>query len=106
MARARHTGNRQMGNRQASSAPAYIAHVIPGLEDFAESDLGSHVGDIEMFQVLKRFDERTSLLLFRYAGPPTDLLRMRSTEDVFALVAESNSVAPDRKGLVAIKADL
>src|SRR5579884_1129765 len=83
---------------------AYIAHVVPGLEEFAERDLRTHLGDIEMERVLRRFDERTSLLLFRFRGASRILLTQRSIEDVFALAAASPGVPPDRKGLAAIRA--
>lgn len=93
--------------RQARrEATSFIAHVVPGLEEFAAHDLREHLGEIEAVRTLRRFDERTSLIVFRYSGPPRALLTLRSVEDVFALVTESARVSPDRHGLAVIRGSI
>ncbi|HEX6509260.1 MAG TPA: methyltransferase domain-containing protein, partial [Chloroflexota bacterium] len=84
-------------------APLYIAHVVPGIEEIAEEEIVSKLHVARPFRVLRRFDERTSLLIFRYAGSPRELLQLGTIEDVFALATESDSVPTGRAGLSAIR---
>jgi tRNA (guanine6-N2)-methyltransferase len=83
--------------------PAFMAHVVPGLERFAVDDMRRRLGEIEVTRTLQRFDERTSLIVFRYGGDPRSLLELRSTEDVFALCLSNQAVPADRRALPAIR---
>lgn len=89
--------------RVGATTPAYFVHIVPGLEEIAVQELRSQPGDLRIIRTLQRFDERTSLLIFRYGGPAQALLRLRSAEDVFALAVEIQGVPADRKGLAAIR---
>ncbi len=61
------------------------------------------VADTHVTDALSSFDERTSLLVVRSTAPPGDLLRARTVEDVFVLVADDKHVAPGRTGLAQIR---
>lgn len=82
----------------------YIAHVVPGLEAVAEAEIVATVEAERPFRVLREFDERTSVLIFRYAGLPSALLTLGTVEDVFALGPESERVPSSRAGLAAVRA--
>ena len=87
-----------------SRSSYYIAYVVPGLEGVAESEIVAALEVEPPFRVLREFDERTSMLIFRYAGPPPALLALGTVEDVFALAVESETVPTSRAGLAAIRA--
>lgn len=82
----------------------YIAHVVPGLEAVAEREIVEARGADGPFRVLREFDQRTSLLIFRYGGSPAALLGLGTVEDVFALAAESGVVPSSRAGLTMVRA--
>jgi ubiquinone/menaquinone biosynthesis C-methylase UbiE/uncharacterized membrane protein YgcG len=84
----------------------FLAHVVPGLESVAEDEMRARLGRVEMADTLRRFDERTSLLLFTTAAPASDLLSLRTVEDVFALVLDAKSVPPSWRGLQSIRAEV
>lgn len=83
---------------------AYFAHVVPGLEAIAVAEMRAHLDDVQIERTVERFDERTGLVLARYAGSPADLLTLRTTEDVFALAAESASIPAGRNGIGSVRA--
>jgi 23S rRNA G2445 N2-methylase RlmL len=87
----------------ARKANPYIVHVVPGLEEIATQEIRERVTDVQVTDVLRSFDERTSILLVRTPVPPGDLLRARTVEDVFVLVADDAHVPPGRAGLAAIR---
>ena len=82
----------------------FIAHVVPGLEHVAEAELRD-VGAI-ITRSLRRFDERTSLILFSGELVPSDLLQLRTIEDIFVLAQEQRDVPWRRVGLQAIRASV
>ncbi len=86
-----------------SRSSYYIAHVVPGLEGVAEGEIVSALPVDRPFRVLREFDDRTSMLIFRYAGSPSALLALGTVEDVFTLAAESENVPTSRAGLAAIR---
>jgi tRNA (guanine6-N2)-methyltransferase len=94
----------QSMSRTPRRSQVYIAHVVPGLETIAESEILETLDVERPFRVLREFDERTSLLLFPYGGSPLELLGLGTVEDVFALAAESDSVPSNRAGLAAVRA--
>lgn len=81
----------------------YLAHVVPGLESVAEDEIVAATGAGRPFRVLREFDERTSLLIFRSGAEPASLLSLGTVEDVFALAVESETVPADRSGLAAVR---
>ncbi len=84
------------------SKATFFAHVVPGLEELAVTEMRRLPG-LEVTRVLRKFDERTSIILFRYEGPAKDMLSLRMLEDVFALAAESNGMSPQRRALGTIR---
>ena len=91
-----------MAQRKAPQ-PAYLAHVVPGLESVAAYELRRSVPAASAVRALTGFDERTSLLAFAYNGPAADLLGLRVVEDLFSLAAELEGVAWNFAGLRALR---
>ena len=89
--------------RATPAAPLYLAHVVPGLEELAAGELAGPPWRVQGAGALRGFDERTSLLRFRYRGAPRDLLDLSLVEDIFALAAESETVPGGWSGLAAIR---
>jgi SAM-dependent methyltransferase len=89
--------------RNTHSAPLYIAHVVPGIEGIAEGEIAAKLAVHDPIEVLQRFDERTSLLLFGWAGTPRALLELGTVEDVFALAARADDIPASRAGLGAVR---
>lgn len=84
----------------------YIAHVVPGLEGIAAREIRALPAGTRLARTVKRFDERTSLLLLDYDGATRDLLTLRSVEDVFALAVQSEEVPAARLGLDMIRSTI
>jgi 23S rRNA G2445 N2-methylase RlmL len=82
----------------------YIVHVVPGLEELAQEELERAVPGARVVRVLRRFDERTSILVVHHGGSPDALLRLKLAEDVFVLAAESDEIEAGWQGLAAIRA--
>jgi tRNA (guanine6-N2)-methyltransferase len=78
----------------------YYAHTMPGLEEIAWSEIQQRAAGAAKIasQVIP---EKNGLVLFDYAGPPADLLRLRTTEDIFFLV-ERLRIARGYQGLEQI----
>lgn len=87
----------------ARNANSYLVHVVPGLERIAQQEMQQRVADTKVTDTLRSFDERTSILIVRSSAPPGDLLRARTVEDVFVLVADDTHVSPGRNGLTQIR---
>ncbi|MGH2586179.1 MAG: methyltransferase domain-containing protein [Dehalococcoidia bacterium] len=81
--------------------PQYLAHVVPGLETIAAHELRLRAGRAGQVRALRGFDERTSILAFPFDGPTTDLLMLRTVEDLFALGAEAQGIPWTYAGLRA-----
>ncbi len=84
----------------------YFVHCVPGLESVAQAEIVAIDGDARHFQTVRQFDERTSILLFSFGGPSTDLLSLGTVEDVFALALESDRIPPERSGLSVIRTSI
>ena len=88
-------------NKQWSTLPRiYAAHTVPGLEMVAWEEIQSQLGAVSL---LKRGE---GLLLFACGGSPAGLLRLRTTEDIFAVIHYSFDLATDRRGLSQIRDSL
>ena len=85
-----------------AKGPVYIGHVVPGLERLAARELDDALEGATVLETLKQFDDRTSLLLFTYAGDAADLLDLALFEDVFALVADRARISGERAALKTI----
>jgi tRNA (guanine6-N2)-methyltransferase len=90
----------------ARSRPAFLIHVVPGLEDLATSSIQSSLPGARITETLQHFDERNSLLFLQFYGPPTDLLKSKITEDIFALAVDLPSIPSGRSGLATIRTQL
>jgi len=75
---------------------------VPGLERLAARELDDALEGATVLETLKQFDDRTSLLLFTYAGDAADLLDLALFEDVFALVADRARIGGERAALKTI----
>lgn len=73
---------------------------MPGLEEIAWSEIQRRATGAEKI-ASKVIPEKNGLVLFHYAGPPADLLRLRTAEDVFFLV-ERLKIVWGREGLEQI----
>lgn len=65
---------------------------VPGLERIAASEVEAQL------QGSRLEEQRTGIVFFSYAGEPEPLLRLRTAEDLFALVARG-TVSQGRQGL-------
>ena len=86
-----------------SRATTYLLHCVPGLEEIVADELKRSGIEARITQTLARFDERTSLLIVNWSGPPSELLRLRTVEDVFILTAKLPDVRSSRAPLQAIR---
>lgn len=87
----------------------YALQTIPGLANLAwqeaEQSLPTPEGRPGPRQVgLRHVPGRDDIVLFDHAGGPKPLLRLRVSEDVFAVAARGFRVAPDDRGLRQIHA--
>jgi tRNA (guanine6-N2)-methyltransferase len=80
----------------------YYAHTMPGLEEVAWIEIRDRLEGAS-FEGTKTLRDKNGLVFFRYAGQPADLLRLRTTEDVFFLVARIPKTAWGREGLSQIQ---
>jgi tRNA (guanine6-N2)-methyltransferase len=86
------------------SEARYLLHVVPGLEDIAIDEVRRALPVAQHLSTWKHFDERTSVLEYRFAGPARDLLKLGTVEDVFVLAARARALRTDQTGLVELGA--
>lgn len=79
----------------------YYAHTMPGLEEIAWLEIRSRLKAVS-FEAFKQLRGKNGLVLFRYAGQPADLLKLRTAEDVFFLVTRVPKVEWGHEGLSEI----
>lgn len=79
----------------------YYAHTMPGLEEVAWGEVRARLEGAS-FEATKTLRGKNGLALFRYAGQPADLLKLRTVEDVFFLLARVPKVTWGREGLEEI----
>ena len=80
----------------------YYAQTAPGLERIAWREIEAHLPNTA-FIGFRRIRDKNGIVVFEYRGDPKNLLQLRSTEDVFYLVAHEGNVPLDRRGLRVIK---
>jgi tRNA (guanine6-N2)-methyltransferase len=79
----------------------YYAHTMPGLEEVAWVEVRSRL-DGASFEGTQTLRGKNGFVFFRYAGQPADLLKLRTVEDVFFLVARIPKVDWGREGLAQV----
>jgi tRNA (guanine6-N2)-methyltransferase len=77
---------------------AFFAQTVPGIEPIAWREMKARLSDVALIG-FRRFRDGNGIVLFEYRGDPAALLRLRTTEDVFYLVAHEEHVPLDRRGL-------
>lgn len=79
----------------------YYAHTMPGLERVAGNEIWGRLqgASVKGFRTVRN---KNGLVLFDYAGDPRNLLELRTTEDVFVLMAHVHKVAQGYQGLSAV----
>ena len=80
----------------------YYAQTAPGLERIAWREIEARLPNTA-FIGFRRIRDKNGIVVFEYRGDPKNLLQLRSTEDVFYLVAHEGNVPLDRRGLRVIK---
>ena len=78
----------------------YAASVIPGLEDIAAEEIKARWKDDQVIE------KRRGWLVFRHEGDAAELLRLRTTEDVFAILFRTAALPPYRKGAIPLLAQM
>ena len=79
----------------------YYAHTMPGLEQVAWIEIRKRL-DQASCEAFRKLPGKNGLVLFRYAGPPADLLKLRTPEDVFFLVARVPKIKWGKQSLTQI----
>lgn len=85
-----------------SSAPLYYAHTLPGLERIAWTEIRAHVAEASS-DGFKVMPGRNGLVLFRAEDLAPQLSRIRTAEDVFAVVLRLTDIPWGREGLRVIE---
>lgn len=91
-----------MAGRTVPRPLGYFAHVVPGIEEIAREELRERIPDARMAAVIRRFDERTSVLLFEMSGPSASLCDLRTVEDLFITIVDRTGISVGWDGLPAI----
>lgn len=74
----------------------YAASVIPGVEEIAGQEIGTRCENAQIIE------KRRGWVVFRYGGHAADLLKLRTTEDVFAILYRTATLPPYRKGAIPL----
>ncbi len=86
-----------------STAPLYLAHAVPGLEELAWEEVRDRAPGVRRVAVWTGIDRRAGALLFRSGAPTRALLELRLIEDLFAAVATTRRLPAGRAGLRVIE---
>jgi 23S rRNA G2445 N2-methylase RlmL len=86
----------------ACRAHLFYAQTLPGVEKTAWQEIEAKLPGASL-EGFRRVGDRNGIVLFEYRGNPQDLLRLRSTEDLFLLVGYAPSVPSDRTALVVVQ---
>jgi tRNA (guanine6-N2)-methyltransferase len=79
-----------------SSTPEYAASVHPGLEQVAGQEI------VERLAGAQILDHKRGWVVLSYAGSATDLLALRTTEDVFAVLYRTAELPSHRSGALPL----
>lgn len=80
----------------------YYAHTMPGLEEVAWIEIRGRLNGVS-FEGTKALRDKNGFVFFRSAARPAELLKLRTTEDIFFLVARIPRVAWGYEGLEQIQ---
>ena len=80
----------------------YYAHTMPGLEKIARAEIEARLRGAR-YECSRAVRGRNGLVLFAYDGEPGDLLKLRTVEDVFFLLARVSKLRWGREGLAQIR---
>ena len=76
----------------------YFAHTMPGVEKIAWLEIRTRLPGVSAAEFLFTKDQN-GIVVFEYPGKTEDLLRLRTTEDVFAVVASLDKLSRDWRDL-------
>lgn len=79
----------------------YYAQTMPGVEEIAWLEIRRRLKDAH-FQRYLFAKEQNGIVVFDYPGPAAELLRLRTTEDVFMQIAYHNDLTRLRRDLKGI----
>ncbi len=79
----------------------YYAHTMPGLEQIAWIEIRNRLPQASC-EAFRKLPGKNGLVLFRHAGAPADLLKLRTPEDVFFLIARIEKIKWGRQSLTQI----
>jgi len=79
----------------------YYAQTMPGVEEIAWLEIRDRLKNAH-FQRYLFAKEQNGIVVFDYSGPAPDLLRLRTTEDVFSQIAFTDDLTRLRRDLRAI----
>ena len=83
-------------SRPASAPLEYAASVHPGLEELSGQEIASRLQDAHVVE------RHRGWVVFQYPGNVTDLLQLRTIEDVFCLLVHTTELPPARKSALAL----
>jgi tRNA (guanine6-N2)-methyltransferase len=78
---------------QQSALESYYAMTMPGLETIAFSEIKTRMPDAELLKFAR------GIVLFRTGAPVRDLLKLRTTEDVFVLLRHITHLGRNKEAL-------
>lgn len=78
---------------EEKTAPTYYAMTMPGVETIAFTEIRQRFPDAALVRFAR------GLVLFRTGAAPAELLTLRTTEDVFALVAQIDHLGREQDAL-------
>lgn len=79
-----------------------MVHVVPGLEALAWEELAEIDGRVTRVATWTGFDDRAGVLLFRYGGPVSSLLRLRMADDLFSVIGIEDELPLAKRGTAAL----
>ena len=84
------------------STPIYLAHTLPGFEAIAADEIAQ---DLEGASIrgTRTAGDKNGIVLFSYDGDPSDLLSLRTVEDIFVQVAAAHEFAPTYAALRGLR---
>lgn len=82
--------------RHPPDSVEYAASVLPGLEDVTGDEIETRLKGAQVVE------SRRGWVVFRYPGNAADLLRLRTTEDVFVILFRTAQLPTYRKGVIPL----
>ena len=79
----------------------YYAQTMPGVEEIAWLEIRDRLKNPAFIRYLFA-KEQNGIVVFDYSGPPPELLRLRTTEDVFSQIAYAENLTRLRRDLRTI----